>query len=318
MDIGAAIFFTDYSMGPAELGRALEERGFESLWAPEHSHIPLSRQSPFPQGGDLPKKYYDVMDPFVTLAAAAAATTRLQRRDRHLPGVQRDPDPDRQGGRLARSGLGRALPLRHRRRAGTRRRWRTTAPTSRRASRVMRERVEAMKAIWTKSKPEYHGEFVDFPPDDDVAQAGAEAASAGDRGRRVPARRAPGASPTATAGFRTCAGRSTATATSRDSSPSSAKMAAEAGRDPAAFPVTISGKPGRRRQSQALSGRRRGPLRLQSAVRQGRRDPADPRSRCAALMPIAVNEERHGLAGARRPWGWGPFGASTGSGRPRG
>ena len=52
MDFGAAIFFTDYSMGPAELGRALEERGFESLWAPEHSHIPLSRQSPFPSGGE--------------------------------------------------------------------------------------------------------------------------------------------------------------------------------------------------------------------------------------------------------------------------
>ena len=78
MNFGAAIFFTDYSMGPAELGRALEERGFESLWAPEHSHIPLSRRSPFPQGGDLPKKYYDVMDPFVTLAAAAGATTRLK------------------------------------------------------------------------------------------------------------------------------------------------------------------------------------------------------------------------------------------------
>ena len=58
MEFGAAIFFTDYAMGPVELGRALEERGFESLWAPEHSHIPLSRQSPFPQGGELPKKYW--------------------------------------------------------------------------------------------------------------------------------------------------------------------------------------------------------------------------------------------------------------------
>src|SRR5438445_740221 len=91
MDFGAAIFFTDYSMGPAELGRALEERGFESLWAPEHSHIPLSRRSPFPQGGDLPKKYYDVMDPFVTLAAAAAATTRLRVGTGVCLVVQRDP-----------------------------------------------------------------------------------------------------------------------------------------------------------------------------------------------------------------------------------
>src|SRR6476661_4216084 len=78
MEFGASMFFTDYSMTPAALGRALEERGFESVWAPEHSHIPLSRASAFPAGGELPKKYYDVMDPFVTLAAAAAATTRLR------------------------------------------------------------------------------------------------------------------------------------------------------------------------------------------------------------------------------------------------
>src|SRR5437763_14550287 len=78
MQIGAAMFFTDYSMAPTELGRALEERGFESLWAPEHSHIPLSRKSPFPSGGELPKQYYDAMDPFVTLSAAAAITKKLK------------------------------------------------------------------------------------------------------------------------------------------------------------------------------------------------------------------------------------------------
>ena len=78
MEFGAAMFFTDYSMAPGDLGRALEERGFESLWAPEHSHIPMSRTSPFPNGGDLPKQYYDVMDPFVTLAVAAAATKKLK------------------------------------------------------------------------------------------------------------------------------------------------------------------------------------------------------------------------------------------------
>ena len=78
MQVGAAMFFTDYSMKPTELAQALEARGFESLWLPEHSHIPLSRTSPFPQGGDLPKKYYDVMDPFVVLGAAAAVTTRLK------------------------------------------------------------------------------------------------------------------------------------------------------------------------------------------------------------------------------------------------
>ena len=63
MHIGAAMFFTDYSMSPGELGKALEERGFESVWAPEHSHIPLTRKSPFPGGGDLAKRYHDAMDP---------------------------------------------------------------------------------------------------------------------------------------------------------------------------------------------------------------------------------------------------------------
>src|SRR6202167_6373660 len=78
MKFGASMFFTDYSMTPADLARALEERGFDIVWAPEHSHIPLSRKTPFVLGGDLPKRYYDVMDPFVTLAAAAMATKTLK------------------------------------------------------------------------------------------------------------------------------------------------------------------------------------------------------------------------------------------------
>src|SRR5205807_178249 len=78
MQFGAAMFFTDYSMSSVELARALEERGFESVWAPEHSHIPLSRKTPFAAGGELPKQYYDVMDPFVTLAAAAAGTKTIK------------------------------------------------------------------------------------------------------------------------------------------------------------------------------------------------------------------------------------------------
>ena len=78
LNFGASMFFTDYSMAPGELGTALEQRGFESVWAPEHSHIPLSRKTPFPAGGDLPKKYYDAMDPFVTLTMAAAATKTLK------------------------------------------------------------------------------------------------------------------------------------------------------------------------------------------------------------------------------------------------
>src|SRR5271156_6142431 len=78
MKFGASMFFTDYSMTPAALARALEERGFDIVWAPEHSHIPLSRKTPFALGGELPKRYYDVMDPFVTLTATAMATKTLK------------------------------------------------------------------------------------------------------------------------------------------------------------------------------------------------------------------------------------------------
>ena len=163
MDFGAAIFFTDYSMGPAELGRALEERGIGSLWAPEHSHIPLSRESPFPAGGDVPKKYYDVMDPFVTLAAAAAATTRLQVATGICLVVQRDPiQTAKSVASLDQVSNGRFL-------FGIGAGWNAeemadhgTAFKSR--FRLMQERVEAMRAIWTKSKPEYAGEFVRFGP----------------------------------------------------------------------------------------------------------------------------------------------------------
>ena len=77
LKFGVSMFFTDYSMAPGELGQALESRGFESVWAPEHSHIPLSRKTPPAGGGELAKKYYDTMDPFVTLTAAAMATKTL-------------------------------------------------------------------------------------------------------------------------------------------------------------------------------------------------------------------------------------------------
>src|SRR5882724_9252574 len=163
MDAGAAIFFTDYSIGPAALGRALEERGFGSIWAPEHSHIPLSRASAFPQGGDLPKKYYDVMDPFVTLAAAAAVTTTLEIATGVCLVVQRDPIQTAKavasldqvsGGRFL-FGIGAGWNAEEMADHGTEFKSRF---------KVMQERVEAMRAIWTKSKPEYTGEFVKFPP----------------------------------------------------------------------------------------------------------------------------------------------------------
>src|SRR3984893_10740628 len=163
MDFGAAMFFTDYSMAPGKLAQGLEARGFESLWAPEHSHIPVSRASPFPNGGDLPKQYYDVMDPFVTLTAAAAATKMLKVGTGVCLVQQRDPI---QTAKLVASidqvSAGRFL-------FGVGSGWNAeemadhgTAFKSR--HKVARERIEAMKTIWTESKAEYHGEFVNFDP----------------------------------------------------------------------------------------------------------------------------------------------------------
>lgn len=163
MKIGAAMFFTDYSMRPAELAVALEERGFESLWAPEHSHIPLQRATPWPGGGDLPKQYYDVMDPFVTLTAAAAATTTLRIGTGICLVVQRDPIQTAKsvasldqlsGGRFL-FGVGNGWNQEEIENHGT---------VFATRHKLARERIEAMQAIWTRSKPEYHGEFVDFPP----------------------------------------------------------------------------------------------------------------------------------------------------------
>ena len=163
MQFGAAMFFTDYSMPPGELGRAMEERGFESLWAPEHSHIPVSRRSPFPNGGDLPKQYYDVMDPFVTLTAAAAATKTLKVGTGVCLVQQRDPI---QTAKLVASidqvsagrflfGVGSGWNAEEMEDHGT--------PFKSR-HKIARERIEAMKVVWTQSKAEYHGEFVNFDP----------------------------------------------------------------------------------------------------------------------------------------------------------
>jgi probable F420-dependent oxidoreductase len=163
MHVGAAMFFTDYSMPPGDLAQALESRGFESLWAPEHSHIPMSRASPFPNGGDLPKQYYDVMDPFVTLTAAAAATQTLKVGTGVCLVQQRDPIQTAKlvasidqvsGGRFL-FGVGSGWNAEEMADHGT-------AFKSR--HKVARERIEAMKLIWTESKPEYHGEFVNFDP----------------------------------------------------------------------------------------------------------------------------------------------------------
>src|SRR2546427_12627621 len=78
MNIGVCMFFTDYAIRIDELAREAEARGFESLWVPEHTHIPTSRRTPFPGGAELPKEYMHTLDPFVALTAVAAATRRLR------------------------------------------------------------------------------------------------------------------------------------------------------------------------------------------------------------------------------------------------
>ena len=163
LKFGTSMFFTDYSMAPGELGKALEERGFESVWAPEHSHIPLSRKTPFPAGGDVPKRYYDAMDPFVTLTVAAMATKALKVGTGVCLVAQRDPIQTAKlvasidqvsGGRFL-FGIGNGWNQDEMENHGT-------VFTTR--HKLARERVEAMKAIWTQTKPEYHGEFVNFDP----------------------------------------------------------------------------------------------------------------------------------------------------------
>ena len=160
---GASMFFTDYSMRPAELGLALEQRGFESVWAPEHSHIPLSRKTAPAGGGELAKKYYDTMDPFVTLTAAAMATKALKVGTGVCLVAQRDPIQTAKlvasidqvsGGRFL-FGIGNGWNQDEMENHGT---------VFATRHKLARERVEAMKAIWTQTKPEYHGEFVNFDP----------------------------------------------------------------------------------------------------------------------------------------------------------
>jgi probable F420-dependent oxidoreductase len=163
MEIGAAIFFTDYSMAPTELAPALEQRGFDSLWVAEHSHIPVARRFTLPGGMELTKQYYDVMDPFVTLSAAAAVTTRLKLGTAVCLVIQRDTiQTAKQVASLDQVSKGRFL-------FGIGCGWNAeemedhgTVYETR--TRKMREQIEAMKEIWTKDRPEYHGRIVEFPP----------------------------------------------------------------------------------------------------------------------------------------------------------
>jgi probable F420-dependent oxidoreductase len=163
MKFGVATFVADEGIAPAPLGRALEERGFESLFVAEHSHIPVKRESPWPEDGELPRKYYRTLDPFVTLTAAAVATERLLVGTGILLLIERDPIITAKeiasldhisGGRMI-VGVGAGWNHEEMRNHGT-------DPKTRML--LLRERVLAMKEIWTKDQADFHGRFVNFDP----------------------------------------------------------------------------------------------------------------------------------------------------------
>jgi len=163
VDFGVAMFPTDYAVPPDALARMVEERGFESLFFPEHTHIPVSRKSPYAGGGDLPEHYWHTHDPFVALAVAAAVTERLRVATGICLVVERDPiitakevaSLDRLSSGRFLFGVGAGWNVEEMANHGT---------DAKRRFGIMRERIEAMKAIWTQDEPSYHGRYVDFDP----------------------------------------------------------------------------------------------------------------------------------------------------------
>ncbi len=163
MHYGVCIFPTDYSIRIDEVARAAEERGFESLFVTEHTHIPVSRRTPFPSGGELPREYSHTLDPFVALTAAAAATRTLKLGTGICLIIEHDPIMTAKqvasldllsGGRFL-FGIGGGWNAEEMENHGT---------AFKTRFRLLRERVLAMKAIWTKDAAEFHGEFVNFDP----------------------------------------------------------------------------------------------------------------------------------------------------------
>jgi probable F420-dependent oxidoreductase len=159
--LGVALFATDETARPDEVARMAEERGFESFWVPEHTHIPASRETPYPAGGDLPREYARTLDPFVALTAAAAATTSIRVGTGICLVIQRDPIVTAKevasldllsGGRFL-FGVGAGWNREEMRDHGT-------DPRTR--MRLLQERVEAMKALWRDDEASYEGELVRF------------------------------------------------------------------------------------------------------------------------------------------------------------
>jgi probable F420-dependent oxidoreductase len=154
---------TDRGLGVADLARAVEERGLDGLWLPDHTHIPVSRQTPYPLGGELPERYQRTLDPLAALAMAAAVTSRIRVGTGVLLAAQRDPivtakalaTIDQQsGGRLA-VGVGYGWNLEEMRDHGV-------DPAARRAR--VRDHVLAMRRLWEEEKAEFHGQYAEFAP----------------------------------------------------------------------------------------------------------------------------------------------------------
>ena len=160
---GVSTFPTDYGMQPVELAKAVEERGFDSLFFPEHTHIPASRATPFPGGGELPKQYWHAHDPFVALGACAAVTQHIRLGTGICLVIERDPittakeiaslDMISNGRAIIGIGAGWNREEMENHGADYKNRWAMT-----------REKVLAMREIWTNDEAEFHGDYVDFDP----------------------------------------------------------------------------------------------------------------------------------------------------------
>lgn len=163
MNVGLFSFVTDYSMPIVDFAREAEERGFESLWVPEHTHIPSTRATPYPGGGELPKEYSHTLDPFAALSAAAAVTSTIKLGTGITLIIERDTITAAKaaatvdhlsGGRFL-FGLGGGWNREEAEHHGTE--WATRFKR-------LEEQIEAIKAIWTLDEAEYHGRYVDFGP----------------------------------------------------------------------------------------------------------------------------------------------------------
>jgi probable F420-dependent oxidoreductase len=160
---GVNMFPTDYAIQPVELARAVEERGLDSLFFPEHTHIPASRATPFPGGTDLPEMYWHTHDPFVALSACAAVTERIRLGTGICLVIERDPitlakeaaslDMISNGRFVMGIGAGWNREEMENHGANYQKRWKE-----------VREKILAMREIWNNEEAEYHGEFVDFGP----------------------------------------------------------------------------------------------------------------------------------------------------------